>query len=151
MSFADPVNRRNVIGRVHNNSSIGLTTEPLMMANLLTVLLDTEDVDAFCIMELTGETEADTKYRQGMVKELRGLWKKEMNNDEETSWNIKPIKARTLKRATGWEIEIHKARLDARGFTQRFGVNFIETRSPVISLCRAQRPHNFCHSKMAPS
>ena len=77
------------------------------------------------------------EWRQAMEEELHGLREKGSFKDEEPPSNVKPIKTRfvyKLKRGADVEIERYKARLAARGFTQRPGVDFFETFSPVVGF-----------------
>ena len=77
------------------------------------------------------------KWRQAMEEELHGLREKGRFKGEEPQSNIKSIKMRLrykLKHGSDGEIERYTAPLVERGFSQRPGVDFVETISPVIGF-----------------
>ncbi|CAN0395947.1 unnamed protein product, partial [Discosporangium mesarthrocarpum] len=77
------------------------------------------------------------KWQEAMDKEMQGLWNKGTFSDDRAPPDQKPVKTRfvyKIKRTTDEAVERYKACLVAKGFTQREGINFFQTFSPVIGF-----------------
>ncbi|CAN0507140.1 unnamed protein product, partial [Discosporangium mesarthrocarpum] len=109
--------------------------------------------DAFCLVGLAGEAatgpdepsttrealagEDADKWQEAMDKEMQGLWDKGTFDDDDAPPGRKPIKTQfvyEIKRAADGAVERYKARLVPKGFTQREGIDFFQTLSPVIGF-----------------
>ena len=79
------------------------------------------------------------KWRHAIVLELTSLFERQVFGDvQECPKEFKPIGCKwvfAIKRNADGSISRYKARLVAQGFSQRFGIDFIEKYSPVMSTC----------------
>jgi transposase InsO family protein len=88
-------------------------------------------------------------FTEAMSSPLQKEWKKAIEEELESikaneTWKIvdlpkarTPIKSRwvfRIKRGSGGEIIRYKARVVAKGFTQRYGIDYLETYAPVVKL-----------------
>ena len=79
------------------------------------------------------------KWRHAVILELMSLFERQVFGDlQECPNGFKPIGCKwvfAIKRNADGSISRYKARLVAQGFSQRFGIDFIEKYSPVMSTC----------------
>jgi len=95
------------------------------------------------------DSEEPASFSEAMGSPLEKEWKKAIVEELESikinqTWKIvdlpksrTPIKARwvfRIKRGAGGEIIRYKARVVAKGFTQRYGIDYLETYAPVVKL-----------------